>query len=142
MINWFRDIYARVDERHSKYTRIARFIISGGLAAGTNLVSLFIMTHYLGMWYLLSSTIAFLLSFAVSFTLQKFWTFRDDSRDRIGRQASIYFAVLIAGLIANAAFVYAFVEYIGLHYLLAAILSGAIIAFFNYIVYKRYIFNQ
>ena len=140
MRRWATDIYRRIDAEYATHTKVARFIVSGGSAAATNLGTLFVLTHVLGLWYIFSSVIAFLVSFGVSFTLQKYWTFRDHSRDRIRAQATIYFAVLIIGLLVNTFFMYVLVEKAGLHYLLSAILSGAAIAVFNFIAYQRLIF--
>jgi putative flippase GtrA len=116
------------------------FISSGCIAAVVQFGALFVLTHYFGVWYLISATIAFGCAFFVSFFLQKFITFIEHSKDRMGNQLVYYFlfALLNAGI--NAIIMYVEVDIIGLHYLVAQFISSAIIAFYSYFVYKRYIF--
>ncbi len=124
------------------YMRIIRFVISGGLATGVNLFSLYLLLHIIGMWYLTSSIIAFFVGFIVSFTLQKFWTFKDHRKDIIGRQLVIYLAIVLVNLILNTALVYIFVEYGELWPLIAQALAALIIAFEGYFAYKYFVFNE
>ena len=74
-----RALYRSLSSSHPTQMRIVRFLISGSSAAGINLGTLFVLTHFFDVWYLLSSVVAFSVSFFVSFTLQKFWTFNDAS---------------------------------------------------------------
>ncbi len=50
-----------------------RFIISGGTAAFFGLLTLYLLTNIFHVWYLVSSTTAFLVGFVLAFSLQKFW---------------------------------------------------------------------
>ena len=117
------------------------FISSGCIAAVVQFGVLFVLTHYFGVWYLISATVAFGCAFFVSFFLQKFVTFIEHSKDRIGNQLVYYFlfALLNAGI--NAMIMYFEVDIIGLHYLVAQFISSGIIAFYSYFVYKKYIFK-
>src|SRR3989344_279145 len=56
-----------------------RYIISGGTGAVVNLATLFVLVHFFQVWYLLSVIMAFVVAFFVSFSMQKFFTFNDDS---------------------------------------------------------------
>lgn len=122
--------------------RLARFIISGGTATAINLGVIFLLTHVLGLWYLTSSVIAFMVAFFVSFTLQKFWTFEDASRSRLRSQASLYLIVILIGLGINTTLIYTLVEYAQLHYLVAQLISGVLIAVMNYFSYKHLVFRK
>src|SRR3989344_4960681 len=106
MINLFKNIWRLDDERYAKHIKIPRFIISGGTATVTNLGTLFLLTHFLNVWYLVSSVIAYLGAFFVSFSLQKFWTFRDHSKERIRRQAGVFFLIMIIGIFFNTLMLY------------------------------------
>ena len=86
----FAITYSALDERYPAQMRFLRFLISGGTAAVVDLLFLYVLTDGIHMWYLLSSVLAFLAAFSVSFTLQKRWTFRDRSNDRLHVQAPVY----------------------------------------------------
>ncbi|HCM43461.1 MAG: hypothetical protein UY39_C0018G0014 [Candidatus Kaiserbacteria bacterium GW2011_GWC2_49_12] len=121
--------------------RIVRFLISGGLATGVNLLTLYFLANVVGLWYLTSSIVAFFVGFVVSFTLQKFWTFKDHRKDIIGRQLVIYLAIVLVNLILNTALVYVFVEYMALWPLVAQALAALIIAFEGFFAYKYFVFR-
>jgi putative flippase GtrA len=121
--------------------RIVRFVISGSIATAVNLTTLFTLTHFAHLWYVLSSVIAFCIALFVSFILQKIWTFEDASMERAHIQAALFFVVIMAGLGINTTFVYCLVEYTGVHYLVAQLISGFFIAIMNYISYKHLVFQ-
>lgn len=142
MFDRMKDLYMRFDEQHPTHMRILRFLISGGISLGTDLVLLYIFTDIFGIWYLVSAVAAFILAFFVSFTLHKFWTFGDHSRDGIHMQMGTYFLVAAANLGLNTMLVFAFVEWAGVHYLLAQIVASALIAIESFFIYQRFIFRN
>ena len=142
MIPFIQNIFGVLEERFTAYTKIIRFLISGGTSTGVDLAFLFFFTDVLGIWYLASAVAAFIIAFFVSFGLQKFWTFRDHSRDGMHAQAGIYFLVASGNLIFNTLLVYLFVERFGSHYLLAQIVASLIIAGESFFVYQKFIFHR
>jgi len=124
------------------FKRIIRFLISGGLATSMNLLTLYFLAHIMGIWYLTSSILAFFVGFVASFTLQKFWTFRDHRKDIIGRQLVIYLTIVLVNLVFNTALVYIFVEYMELWPLVAQALAALIIAVEGFFAYKFFVFNE
>ena len=136
------EMYRSLGNSHPTAMRLVRFVISGGTATAVNLGTLFLLTHFWGMWYLLSSVFAFAASFFVSFTMQKLWTFGDTSKSRAHVQVFLYFLVILVALVINTALIYIFVEYMHFHYLLAQLISGIFIAFMNYFSYKHLVFRD
>ncbi len=135
MINLFKNLYFNIETSYPSHMKVFRYIISGGMATLTNLLFLYIFTDLFGIWYLLSAVFSYIISFAVSFTMQKYWTFQDDSTEKIKSQAIIYVIVTTINLALNTALIYLFVEE-GLHYLFAQVLSSIIIAVESFFVYS------
>lgn len=125
-----------------KYLKIIRYLIAGGTAACVNLAILYIFTHYFNLWYLLSSVIAFLLAFCVSFGLQKFWTFKDHVTDDLHKQGGVYLLITLINLGINTLLMYMFVDHFGLHYLPAQVLTGGLLAVVSYYAYGKFVFNR
>ncbi len=121
--------------------KIIRYIISGGTAAIVDLVILYMLVEKLNITYILSAVIAFLVAFIVSFTLQKYWTFGDDSK-KINSQASKYFLVSAINLILNTILVFLFVEFLGLHYIISQIITSGLIALSSFYIYSLFIFRN
>ena len=122
--------------------KIARYLFSGGVSAFTDILLLYIFTDLLHIWYLTASILAFLFAFIVSFSLQKFFTFQDHSREGMHGQAAIYFLVSGANLLINTALIYLFVQYGGFHYIVAQIVTSIMIAIESFIIYGTFIFKK
>lgn len=135
----------------NKRKTIVKYIISGGTAAVTDLILLYLFTEVLKIHYLLSSSLAFIIAFFISFYLQKFWTFRDNNREKMYQQMSLYLAVGIVNLAVNAGGMYVLVEHvlpnyvvagIEITYILSQIIMGAFIAVFSFLIYRFVIFKK
>lgn len=128
--------------RRLSRARIIRYLIAGGTAAGVSIGSLFMLTHYFKIWYLLSAIIAYSLAFGVSFSLQKLWTFKIRSFAKVRRELALYLLIFVVGNIINTALLFIFVEHAHIHYLLAQFVSNGLIAVGNFFVYKHVVFAE
>ena len=140
--DFFRSLAPGVYDEIEKYKVIIKYIISGGTAALVDLVCLYIFTDVLGVWYITSASLSFFLAYFVSFSLQKFWTFRDNGREKIYKQMSLYFMVGVTNLLLNALGMYLLVDGFGVMYLLAQIIMGALLGFSSFLIYKFIIFEK
>ena len=125
----------------ARWFKLMRYIMSGGTAAIVTIGLLFVFTHYVGMWYIIAAIIANIFGLVVSFTLQKFWTFRDHSRDILKAQATTYFIIFLFNLVTNSVILYCLVEFFNLHYLLAQVVSGGMLACLSYFLYRHFVFS-
>lgn len=121
--------------------RLVRYLISGGTAAASNLAFLFLLVHFFEVYYLYASVIAFILSIAVSFTMQKFWTFQDSLLHDVRMQFGRYLVVLVANLVLNTLLMYVFVEYLGWWYVYAQVVATGIVAIVGYFGYRNFVFR-
>ncbi len=121
---------------------IMRYLFAGGLAFATNLSLLFIFAHYFHLWYLAASTLAFIVSVVVSFTVQKYITFRDKTTERVHHQAMMYLAIALFNVTANGVFMYSFVDLAHIPYMIAQVFSAGIIAVWSLGVYRYLIFKH
>ena len=120
--------------------RVVRFIVSGGTSFSVNLVLLYGLTEFLGLWYLFSTTFSFVIAFLVGFSMNKLWTFKERETDRIRWQISFYLLVNLMNLALNHSMLYMFVESFHIWYIAAQALASIIIAFESFFVY-RWIFR-
>jgi len=125
-----------------KYKTFVKYIISGGLAGGTDLILLFVFTDIFGIWYLSSAVLAFVVAFFVSFFLQKFWTFRDNNREKMFGQMKLYLIVCVINLVVNTAGMYILVDKVKIMYILAQIIMSGFIAISSFIIYRFFIFKR
>ena len=126
----------------SKYTQIIRYVFAGGFATFSNLATLFVFVHYFKLWYLWGAVFSFCVGVIVSYLLQKFWTFKNYSRENMHKQFLVFFIFALVMLGLNTLLIYVFVDIIGLWYLLAQALSSLITACINYIYFNKVIFKK
>jgi len=116
---------------------VLRYITAGGTSAFVDLLLLYLLHHYVGVHYLVSSVIAFSIAFFVSFILQKFWTFKNVSTEGIHKQSFIYLGSSLFSLGVNTLLMYVFVDKLNLGVLLAQIFAGALVACFTFFISRR-----
>lgn len=122
--------------------KLVRYLISGGTASVTNLGILFCLVHFGHLYYLTASIISFVISVGVSFTMQKFWTFRDHAVHDIHSQFARYTLVIGANLALNTLLIYVLVEKTGMWYLLAQLFATIVIAITGYFGYRHFVFRE
>ncbi|MFN9849003.1 MAG: GtrA family protein [Alphaproteobacteria bacterium] len=120
---------------------LVRFGVSGVTAALTLFGTLFALTEYAGLWYVHSVLIASVVSFFVSFGLQKLWTFRAQSTGATGPQLLAFVALFLANSAINAGLLYAMVEFLHAPYLAAEVLIAILISIWNFIIMRYVIFR-
>lgn len=121
---------------------IVRYLISGAMAATVDLLTLYLLTSGLGVWYLPSSVAAFCVALVVSFVLQKFWTFRNRSRRRFYSQATTYFLIALTNLGINTLIIYFLVDFLKLFYLLGQVIAGLVVAMWSFFSYRHLVFFE
>lgn len=121
--------------------QISKYLVSGVTVNALELSLLYGFTEYLGIWYLFSAILAFLLALCVSFTLQKFWTFEDKKREDVPKQASLYGMFAVINLGFNVIALYLLVQVAGLWYMFAQVLVSAAVAVWSFLLYKFIIFR-
>lgn len=141
MFKKIKDLYFGLNNNHAKKMRVLRYLISGSIVTIIDLSALYLFTDIFGIWYILSAILAFIIAFIVSFSLQKYWTFVDNSRENIHNQIFVYLIVTLINLGLNTLGIFIFVHYLVFHYIFAQIIVSAIIAIESYFVYN-YIFNS
>lgn len=134
----FPQAYCFCERRKS----ILKFFIAGCFSGGFDLVFLFILHGLLNMNIVLATSVAFVLSFLISFALQKFWTFRNYSQSKVAGQILLYILLAFVGLNLNGVFMHILVNGYNIWYLLAQLLVNLAIGFFNFLAYKFIIFKN
>lgn len=124
------------------HIRLLRFAIGGLSIALAQILLLYILTEFVGLWYLLSSAISFCFAVITSFLVQKYWAFRDHSKERAVRQFLQFLIVAVIGIVINTASMFFWVDLLGVWYVLAQIITGFIIMVVNFTIYKFVIFRH
>jgi putative flippase GtrA len=125
---------------YARYHRILKFAVSGCIVALVSVLVLSFLTEVCKLWYLFSSTVAFLVGVMVNFFLQKTWTFRENVGE-VGMQMGLFFANSLLNLVLNTVFMYGMVDLIGIQYVVSQMLIMVALAVMNYTMYRLFIFR-
>lgn len=117
--------------------QIVRFLLGGGIGVVAYYVAFYTLTEILGVWYVVSSVVAFILNNGINFLIQKFWTFENKGTKAIPKQLSLYFVMGICILVANTSLLYVLVEYAHLHYMVAQVILTTLLTIISFFLTKR-----
>lgn len=136
--NHFPKFYCFCDSRKSA----VKFFVAGCLGGANDLIILYILFHVFHQGIVVSSSLAYILSFATSFVLQKLWTFRNTSNRDTFPQLFLYFTNAIIGLSFNGFLMHWLVNEVVIWYIFAQIIVNLVIGIYNFIIYKYIIFKS
>ena len=142
-VNWrhgVKALVAMVEIRTGKYWQFFKFLVTGCTALVVNLSFLYLFTEILKIHYLISSVFSFFLAVTVSFTLQKFWTFKSAKKNIYFEASSFLVMQIVVNLFLNTALLYIFVDYLHLWYILSQVLISLGLAVITFFTSKKYIF--
>ena len=118
-----------------------RYIFVGGVAFLVDFASLYVFTDYIGIFYLISAAIAFILGLITNYILSINWVFNRRSLDNKTIEFSVFAFIGIVGLGLNELLIWFFTAEVGFFYLLSKIVAAIIILFRNFFARKVTLFK-
>ena len=113
--------------------RILKFAVVGLSGVVVNMGLLYLLTHYFGLYYLLSSIVAIEVSILTNFVLNDIWTWRDRQKKSYWkRMLQYHISVGITAVLANWLLLIFFTEVVGLYYMTANLIGISVGMLFNY----------
>lgn len=124
------------------FKQIAAFTLVGLVATAIDFSIYFVLT-YLGLYHLLSATIAFILATLFNYRASLSYVFESKFKDQKNIMELILFVLLsVIGLALTVFFLWLFVDYFKLSHLLGKILATAIVMVWNFVSRKLLIENK
>ena len=115
---------------------IVRFCFVGGVSFLMDYGLLFVLTEFVGLYYLYSSAISFSITVVFNYWLCVIYVFKG-AKKQTTRQAIIFFGTGVIGLGLNQLCMWFFVDVVKLHYMLAKIFATAIVTIWNYVTKRK-----
>ena len=115
-----------------------KFGVVGVIAFIVDYLSLYLLTEFLNVYYLISSIISFLLSIIVNYILSIKWVF--DIKKKQSFKDVIIFTLLSAiGLLINLLVMYLSVEVFKIYYMIGKLISTFIVMIWNFVTRKMFL---
>ena len=119
-----------------------KWFVVGGIGVAINLGLLYVLTDFLGIWYILSQGIAVAFSITNNFFLHRYWTFKNEIVEPKTLERYIkFFIVSVVGMCIQLGLTFILVENFAMYYLYAAILSIIAASAFNYLLNRKWTFE-
>lgn len=132
-------LIARIWDR---YGMLVRYGISGATGAVIQIATLAFWVEVVHAGnedeYQGGIVVGFLIALAVTFLLQKYWTFKDASSERVKRQFVLYTIFALGNLAGNSGLMYVLVDVFGFWYLGANVFTVGCVAVLSFLA-NRYL---
>lgn len=118
--------------------QILKFGVVGSIAFIIDYSVLFVCTEFIGIYYLISSLISFLISTFFNYKASMIWIFysNDNNSHKKTNKFCIFLILSIIGLLINQSLMYLGSEKIHLHYMMTKIFATIVVMFFNFFTRK------
>ena len=136
------DIIEKVIKSQSTFFQLIRYGFVGGVAFVADYISLYAFTEYMGIPYLVSAAIAFIIGLTVNYVLSNLIVFTTHRLQNKWLEFAIFAIIGIIGLGLNEIIMYCASDIIGLHYMISKLISTALVFFWNFFARKLALFYK
>ena len=115
--------------------KMMQFGMVGGLMIILNVMILYLLTSILGMYYIISAILSYLLLTGLSFFLNEKWTFTSithHTHKKLWHRFVSYYLVSLSGMILHILILFVFTEYGNVFYLYSSIIASFSVFLWNF----------
>ena len=127
-------------KRIELFIKMLQFGIVGGLMILLNVVILYLLTSLLGMYYIFSAILSYLVLTGLSFFLNEKWTFRSithHTRKNLWHRFGSYYLVSFSGMTLHILILFVLTEYGNVFYLYSSIIASFSVFLWNFSLNKN-----
>jgi putative flippase GtrA len=121
--------------------QFSRYLVVGGLAFIVDFGSLYLLTDFAGLQYLISAAIAFLFGLLTNYYLSRAWVFDRRTFKNVAIEFAVFTVIGIVGLGLNEIIIWFVREKMHFHYLIGKAISAAIVLIWNFGARKSVLFR-
>jgi putative flippase GtrA len=123
------------------WLQLLRYGFVGGVAFVADYGTLFLLTHYAHVHYLVSAAVAFGIGLTVNYLLSISWVFNKNRSAKPWVEFLVFALIGVVGLGLNELIMYVATDLMSLHYMLSKLISTAIVFCWNFFARKLIIFK-
>lgn len=130
------------DKTSNTFIQLFRYGFVGGIAFLVDFVFLYCLTEFVGLPYLVSAAISFILGLVTNYLLSTVWVFNQRVVTNRSKEFIVFSVIGIIGLGFNELIMWFGSSVLPLYYLLSKIISTVIVFFWNFFARKYILFNK
>lgn len=123
-------------------SQFIRYFIVGGIAFIADFSALFLLTEWVGLNYLLSATLAFIIGIIINYQLSICWVFDQRAISNKYIEFLIFAFIGVIGVFLNLGIIFFLTEKLNVFYLHSKLVATVIIFLFNFGARKIYLFTN
>ena len=124
------------------FFQLIRYTFVGGLAFLVDFGTLYLLTDFFHLHYLISAGIAFILGLITNYLFSIRWVFTTRNIRSKKIEFLIFAIIGLAGLGLNELFLWIFTDLLGIYYLLSKILTTILVYLWNFFARKFILFKK
>ena len=118
---------------HNTFIQFFRYLFVGGFASVVDWGALWLFYDILGIWEYIAIALAFLSGLFVNYILSNHFVFTGIAKDKKHTSKfPVYFVTGVIGLVFTELFMLLFDGVFGMHYMLAKIITTAVVFIWNF----------
>lgn len=122
--------------------QLFRYTWVGGLAFIVDYFSLYLLTEFAEVYYLLSAGIAFVFGLTVNYVLSTLWVFSNSRLSNKLSEFAVFTIIGIIGLGLNEVIMYICCKSFNIHYLISKLFSTVVVFLWNFFGRKYILFTN
>ncbi len=127
-----------ISKTNHAFIQFFRYLFVGGFSAFIDIGSIFLLTNIFQINYLISAVLAFIFGIITNYFISTIWIF--ESKGNKKKELFTFITIGITGLLWNEVIIWSLVEKIRIYYLIAKLISTAIVLFWNFGMRKKFVF--
>jgi putative flippase GtrA len=131
-----------VNKTESTIIQLFRYTFVGGLAFIVDFGTLYLLTEFLHLHYLISAAAAFILGLLTNYFLSIKWVFSSRTIDSRSVEFMLFAIIGLIGLGLNELFLWIFTDLLSIYYLLSKIITAVFVYLWNFFARKYALFNS
>ena len=130
------------DKTNSTLIQLFRYTFVGGLAFLIDFGTLFILTEYFKVHYLISAGIGFIFGLITNYYLSVKWVFNSRNVKNKGLEFLLFSVIGLVGLGFNELFLWILTDILLIYYLLSKVITIILVYLWNFFARKYILFSK
>lgn len=142
MIKFIDDLVEKILMRrvNKGLLQFFRYLLCGAAATFTDIVILFILTHFLHVNYLIAAACGFLTGIVVNYTLNTILVFK--SSGEVKKEFPIFALIGIGGLLWTETILWILVDKLDVYVMIAKAIAIVLVLNWNFFMRKKFVFSK
>jgi len=126
----------------SLFQEALRYSAVSACALLVDMAVLAVLVQYFSWWYMAAAALSFSIGVCITYVLSVKVVFKHRRLRNAGAEFASFAALGVVGLMINAVVIFAAVDYLGLHYLIAKCVAAAFTFVCNFVSRRQFLFVQ